>query len=232
MPHRSRVAFRLLLLLASVGGIAACANVVSIDADDSVSFSNFEASMPPGADSATRLRLRGSKVDGAFAQSLDSDERIRTGDANIEGPTSVEGDLELAYYSLAIGWDSSSPGLTADDLRQRFYLGLARTDFDLVLADAAERFRGRDHTTELYLQYGLRHAVSDSFALGLDWAVSLGREFSGIREIDLALDFRLLRQVHLAGGYRWLDYVYAEEESESDIEVDFRGPFIGLTFAL
>ena len=233
-PSTFLSALRVPTLVLALGANAACVSdsVVDIDAKDSVRFANFEVSIPLDDGAATRLRLRGSNANGEFDQSLDADERIEIGDTRIRGPAVVEGDVDLSYFSLAIGWNPSASGSLSADFRQYFYLGVARTDFELALKSDGKRYRDSDRTTELYLQYGLQHAVSESLAIGFDWAVSLTPELSGINEIDLTLDYRLTRQVFVFGGYRWLDYVYAEADLDSEIRVDFCGPFIGLAFAL
>ena len=208
-----------------------CVNVVSIDAEDSVEFGTFEVSIPLDRDSGTHLRLRGSRADGEFDQTLDSDERIQVGDARIGGAAEVEGAIDLSYYSVAIGSGAVNPGMLAGESRQSYYLGVARTEFDLTLEAADRRFDTRGDSTELYMQYGFHHAFADTLEFGFDWAISFGRDFSGISEIDLSLDYRLMRQLYLSGGYRWLEYVNAQEDEDSNLEVDFRGPFIGLKLA-
>jgi hypothetical protein len=117
-------------------------------------------------------------------------------------------------------------------VRTSLYFGLAKTRFDLTLRGADDSYRMQDESDELYLQYGLHSAFSETFEIGLEGAFSFGREYSGIGEIDLSLDYALLPQLHLSGGYRWLNYAYGIDSDESNIEVDFRGPFIGLRFVL
>ena len=74
--------------------------------------------------------------------------------------------------------------------------------------------------------YTIRY--QNHWKLVFTWAASLGRELSGINEIDFRLDYQLSEQFKLSGGYRWLNYEYGLEEDESNIEVELRGPFIGL----
>lgn len=215
------------LILSSLCG--GCASVVSIEAEDTVGFGDIEASMPLGDDK--RLRFRATRASGDFKQSLDAGERIQIGNSRIDGTAEVDGELDLAYYSLAFGWDRFGDGLTPGTLRQSFYLGVAGTGYDLELTHAGERFRLDDYNAEFYLQYGLSHAFTESLEAGLSWAVSVGPEYSGISEIDIGLDYTLYRQWRISGGYRWLEYSYSRLDGDSDIEIDFHGPYLGITFA-
>jgi hypothetical protein len=223
---------KLSLVLVFVGLTSGCVNLVNIDARDNVEFGNFEASVPLGDDPTKRLRVRGSTANGNFVQTLDPDERIQVDETRIGGPADVDGEVDLAYYSIAFGSDRDPAGVLAGQTWQTYYLGVAQTEFDLRLENDRQVFVKSDGSTELYLQYGLRYAVSEDLLFGFDWAFSFGREFSGISEIDLLLDYRLVRQVYLSGGYRWFNYVYADEDEDSNLEVDFRGPSIGLRLAL
>lgn len=215
-------------LLASASG---CVNVVSIDAEDSTDFAQLEASAPLDASGPWRIQLRASTSDGRFSQSLDSGERIEIGDQSIAGPASVAGELDLAYYSIAIGSATSGAKPLTGELRGGYYFGIAITEFDLILDDGTARFDESDGTTELYLQASLDYGINDSFGFGFAWAGSFGSDLSGISEIDLELGLALAGPLRLSLGYRWLEYNYAEKDDESHIEVDFRGPYVALELA-
>ncbi len=220
--------FRHAFLILIIPMTGACVSVVSIDIDDSVSFRNIEASFPLSDGNPGRIRIRGSDVNGELNQFVDSSERIQIDDTIIFGPTDVGGEINLTYFSIAYSWDKIDGELYPGAVRTSFYIGLARTYFDLIVENAGTAFQTDDDTTELYLQYGLYNAVSNSLEIGLTWALSIGRDLSGINEIDLKLDYEFFKQLKITGGYRWFDYAYGLKEGESNIEVDFRGPFIGL----
>jgi hypothetical protein len=220
---------RLLVLLLAAPLTVACVNVVSIDAEDSVNFANIEVSMPIGDDDAMRVRFRGAGTSGEFSQDLDLDERIQVDESRIGGPARVEGEIDLDYYSIAFGWDRSQLGVSSGKFYSSSYFGLAQTNFDLTLEGSeGRRFQTSDDTVELYMQYGIYHALTDSLDIGFSWAISLGRELSGISEIDLKMEYELYRQLRISGGYRWFDYSYGIDDDESSLEVNFRGPFVGL----
>ena len=219
---------RLLILLLAAPFTIACVNVVSIDAEDSVKFANIEVSMPIAAADAMRIRFRGAGTNGEFSQNLDPDKRIEVDGNRIGGPAGVEGEIDLNYYSIAVGRDRHRLGTSSGALHSSYYFGLAQTNFALTLEGRGERFRTSDDTVELYLQYGIYHALSDSLDIGFSWAISLGRELSGISEIDLKMEYELYRQLRINGGYRWFNYSYSRGDYESNLEVDFRGPSIGL----
>ena len=205
---------------------AGCVSTVSIDAEDEVSFQNLEVSLPAGESSDMRLRLRASRAQGDFSQSLDVGETIRVDDTAIHGSVEVDGELDLDYYSIAIGRDgrfaeSGGPWTS-------MYLGISQTDFDLAISSDRQQAASRDDTIELYLQLGVHARLLNSLDVGLTWASSFGREFSGISEIDLLLEYRLGRNLRLSGGYRWLTYEYGLGDDDSNLEVDFRGPVLGL----
>lgn len=216
----ARSVFALVLAVMATG----CTNTISINVDDSTDFKQLAGSIPLGEDSATRLRLRWAEASGEDDQWLDTGEHIRLGSTDISGPTLVDIDLDLAYYSLAIGGEAE----VDDRLKLITYLGISQTDFDFTLTGSGIRTDHSDRTTELYIQAGFARGVSESLDVGLTAAFSLGRDFSGMREIDLTLDYELLHGLVLSGGYRWFKYEYTIVDGDSNLEVDFRGPFIGL----
>lgn len=206
------------------GLLCGCVSTVTIDVDETSSFSQLEASIPISADKRTRLRLRGARVDGEDSQTLEFDERITAGSSSIFGPAEVDVELDLSYYSIAIG-NESDPG---DSLKSSMYLGISQTRFDLTISGDNNRLRSSDDTTEAYLQFGLAAAVTGSLDLGFSAAFSLGRNLSGVSEFDLKLDYRLAENLVLTGGYRWFEYQYGLGDDDSNLEVNFRGPFLGV----
>lgn len=224
--------WRPIILVATLAFASACVNVVSIDADDRTRFAHLELSAPLGDDEQWRVQLRASSSDGEFDQSLDSGDRIEIGDNSIGGPATVAGKLDLVYYSIAIG--TSTPGweLRADDSRFVYYLGIAMTEFDLEMSDGTARFGERDGTTELFGRWAIDIAANDVANFGFSWAASFGPDLSGINEVDLKFAYELASPLRVAGGYRWLEYNYAEKDDESHIEVDFHGPYFALELAL
>ena len=222
--------WRSLVPVAALAFASGCANVVSIDAEDRTRFAHFEVSAPLGNQDPWRLQLRASSSDGKFEQSLESFERIEIDNASVFGPATVAGEIDLVYYSIAVGAaDASQP--RAGELHGAYYVGVAVTEFDLELDDGVTRYTDRDGTTELYLQFSFDYGIGDSLEFGLAWAGSIGPDLSGISELDLELGWRLAGPLRVAGGYRWLEYIYAEKDDESHIEVDFRGPYLALGLA-
>ena len=78
------------------------------------------------------------------------------------------------------------------------------------------------------MQWGLSYEIMPSLWGGGTWALSLGPDLTGIKEIDLQLKYALFEHLEILGGYRWLKYDYLVEDDESIIRIDFKGPFIGL----
>jgi len=221
--------WRYLTLLPCLGLINACVGPVAIDASDSVEFNDFSVSIPVNDDSA-RLRARATRTNGSFDQHLEAGERIGIDNSSIVGPAEVGGDLELDYYSLALGFETTDNTSAPTPLRVGYYLGIAQTEFDLALQSGGNDFAARDGTTELYVQLLLAAPVAKNLDLGFSWAFSLGRDLSGISEFDLGVEYRLLRNLTLAAGYRWFHYQYGLGEDESNLEVDFHGPHLGVYF--
>ena len=220
--------FRLSLLLLAFCATSACTSVVDIEIDDNVSFSNLETSFPLTQEDNPRIRFRGARVSGDLDQSLDLDDRIGIGGDFVKGPAEVSGDIELNYFSVAIGGGDIYLEPSLGPFRISLYLGLAFTDFDLRVQNASREFNKSDQSTEAYLQYGLYHTLNESVDVGFTWAASVGRHLSGISEIDLKLDYEFYKQMRVSGGYRWFNYTYNNEVDDSDIQVEFDGPFIGL----
>ena len=208
--------------------LGGCVSTISIDIDDSSSFTQLQGSVPLDDDGQTRLRLRWAEVGGDGSQSLDFGEQIEVLTESISGPTEVEVELDLSYSSLAVGSESAPH----ETLRSSIYVGIAQTRFDLALSADGKRLRNSDDAIEVYFQFGFAAAVAESADLGFSGAFSLDRELSGISEIDLRLDYRLAANLVLSGGYRWFQYQYGIGDDDSNIEASFRGPFLGVYLPL
>ncbi len=220
----------ILLLLACLGN--ACSSIVNIQVDDRTTFNDFEASMPlPNADDM-RLRLRGSRIDGRFSQTIDSGDRINIEGTSISGPAEIDGEYEVTYWSLALGFDNSGIDLVPGQPAGAGYIGLGQTSFDLSLDDSGRVLSVDEDEIEIYFQYRFVQALTDSFTFGFAGAAGLTTDFDGSREYELILEYELTRQLILTGGYRWFDYFYFSDESDSDIELDFHGPVLGLKLSL
>lgn len=211
--------------------MSACStNVVSIDAEDSATFTTFETSIPVSKQGGARIKLRASHVGGDYSQAVPDGKLILIDDVQIRGPTDVSGTTDLTYGSLSFGTDNMFDGgeVVQRKLRTSIYLGLAQTIMDVTLVHQATSYRTSNRTTELYMQWGMSYAITPSFYGGGSYAMSIGPDLTGITEGDLRLDFALFKHLQIIGGYRWLDYRYLVEEEESSIKVKFRGPFVGL----
>lgn len=215
----------LLPCLTLAGG---CVSTVNIDAEDTTRFSDFSASLPVNGDLNNRLRFKATRVDGSFDQRLDPDERIRLEDSTFNGPDLVDGDLELTYYSVAIGGGRNYPNTGRGGLRTETYLGISQTSFDLEMQSGNRRLQADDDTVEFYMQWAAIAAINETLDFGFSWALSVGREFSGISEIDLMLEYDVTEHLSITGGYRWFRYEFDSDLDDSNIEVDFRGPFLGI----
>ena len=102
----------------------------------------------------------------------------------------------------------------------------------MELESAGTRLDSSDGTTELYLQYGISHVLSEKMDFGLSGAFSLGEDISGMSEIDLKLDYALGKNLRITGAYRWFSYRFESADEDSDIEVDFHGPMLGFNLSL
>jgi hypothetical protein len=215
-------------LLPGVILASGCVSTVNIDAEDTSQFSNLGASIPLNGDDNTRLRFKATRVDGSFDQRLDAGERIHLEDSTFDGPDLVDGDLELTYYSIAIGGGKGFDSAGAGGLRTETYFGISQTRFDLEMESGNRRLQADDDTVEFYMQWAAIAPINDSLDFGFSWALSVGREFSGISEIDLMLEFDVAEHLSITGGYRWFEYQYDSGGDDSNLEVDFRGPFLGI----
>jgi hypothetical protein len=211
--------------------MSACSsNVISIDSKDSTKFTTLETSIPLSKQRIDRIKLRATRVSGDYSQSVPSGKLVVIEDNQIQGPADVSGTTDLTYVSIGYGADDI---FTSDDwldgrLRARGYLGLAQTDMDLTLVHEGTTYRTSDKTIELYMQVGVSYAITPALHGGGTWATTLGSYFSGINEIDLRLDYALLKHLKIMAGYRWFEYNYLVDEDDSTIRVKFRGPFVGL----
>ena len=201
-------------------------NVISIDAKDSVSFATLETSFPVSRSGSFRVKLRGSRTSGDYSQDVPDSMMILIDDTQIRGPTTVSGSADLTYASISIGADDTfGPD---SRLKGLGYIGVAQTNMDMTLVHEGTTYFTNDRTTELYMQWGLSYLLAPSLYGGGTMAFSLGPDLTGIREIDLKLDYAIFEHLELMVGYRWLKYDYLVEDDESVIRINFKGPFAGL----
>lgn len=211
--------------------LSSCAdNVISIESEDSVTFTTLETSFPVSSKNNLRVKLRGSRTSGDYSQAVPYGKMILIDDIQIRGPTNVRGSTDLTYASVSIGTDDmfAQYDMTPENLRGLVYLGVAQTNMDLTLIHEDNTFTTNDRTTELYMQMGLSYRIAPSLYGGGTWAFSVGPDLTGISELDLKLNYALFEHLEIMGGYRWLKYDYYVEDDESIIKIDFNGPFIGL----
>lgn len=201
-------------------------NVISIDAEDSVSFTTLETSIPVSKDDIVTVKLRGSRTSGNYSQSVPDGMMILIDDTQIRGPTTVSGSADLTYASVSIGPDATLGN--EKRIKGLIHIGVAQTNMDLTLVHEDTTYFTNDRTTELYMHWGLSYLIAPSLYGGGTMAFSLGPDLTGIREIDLKLDYALFEHLEFMAGYRWLKYDYLVEEDESVIRINFKGPFIGL----
>jgi hypothetical protein len=207
--------------------IGACSTVVDITVKDQVSFSNFETSFPTEENGHRRIRLRGASVSGDYTQSL-TQGHILIDDISIGSPAYFTGSADVRYRSLAYGQDMISVDFVPDQVNGFFYLGIGQTDLDFTLRNGVDSYRVKDTVTELYAQSGLYLALDDSLYAEVSYAISLSQEISIMSEMDLKLNYQLSRQLRLSGGYRFYNYTYEENPTNSDILINFRGLVFGL----
>jgi hypothetical protein len=219
----------LLCLLAAIFLNACTDNVISIESKDSVAFTTLETSFPLSSQGDLRVKLRGSRTSGDYSQAVPDGKMILIGDTQIQGPTTVNGSTDLTYASVSIGTDGmfANSGV-ASKWRGQLYVGAAQTNMDLTLIHEGDTYTTNDRTTEMYMQLGMAYEMAPSLYGGGTWAFSVGPDLTGISEIDLRLDYAIIKHLEIMGGYRWLKYNYYVEQDESIIHVNFNGPFIGL----
>lgn len=230
MDKASLEVFRSLTCLLAVTLLNACAdNVISIESEDSVTFTTLETSFPVNRQETLKVKLRGSRTSGDYSQTVPDGKIILIENVQIRGPTEVNGSTDLTYASVSIGTDGvfDNPAMVPK-LRGLVYVGVAQTNMDLTLIHEGTTYTSNDRTTELYMQLGMDYEIVPSLYGGGTWAFSLGPDLTGISEFDLKLNYALFRHLEVMGGYRWLKYNYYVEEDESIIHVNFKGPFIGI----
>jgi hypothetical protein len=217
--------------------LSACTgNVIDIHSKDSSTFVTLETSMPVSKGDAIRVKLRTSQVDGSYTQTIPGGKMIVIDGEQIHGEADISGATELSYTSVSFGGFVSfadgdllkSADKGAKVPRASFYIGLAQTDMDVSLLYENQLYVFLDKTIELYLQIGAAYPLTPFLDAGIFYAMSTGADLTGISELDLKLDYALHKHLHLTAGYRWFEYNYLLEEQDSSIQVNFRGPFIGL----
>lgn len=223
---RLRIIKWLVYICAAIVLNACSSNVISIESEDSVTFTTLETSFPVSEQRNLRIKLRGSRTSGEYNQAVPDGKMILIEDVQIRGPTEVSGSTDLTYASASIGIDDVFKSYGR--LYGLMFLGVAQTNMDLTLTHEGTTYTTNDRTTEMYMQVGMSYDITSSFNGGGTWAFSIGPDLTGISEIDLKLGYALFEHLEIMGGYRWLKYNYYVEQDESIIHIDFKGPFIGL----
>jgi hypothetical protein len=211
-------------------------NVIDIHSKDSSTFVTLETSLPVSKDDAIRVKFRTSQVDGSFTQTIPGGKMIVIDGEQIHGEADIAGATKLSYTSVSFGGSISFAGgnllnsanENATMPRASFYIGLAQTDMDVSLLFENQSYVFLDKTIELYMQFGASYPLAPLLDAGIFYAMSIGADLTGIGELDLKLDYALHKHLYLTAGYRWFEYNYLLEEQDSSIQVNFRGPFIGL----
>ena len=189
------ICFMLIMLMS-----ACSSNVISIDANDSTTFTTLETSISITRDDSARIKLRTSRANGDYTQTVPDGKRIVIDNIDIQGPTDVSGTADLTYGSISIGGDDIFDGGEAlqRKLRTSVYFGLAQTIMDMTLVHEGTTYRTSDRTTEFYMQYGMSYGITTSFHAGATYAMSIGPDLTGINEGDLKLDYALFKQLRPA----------------------------------
>lgn len=225
------------VIAAGFSVLSACtSNVIDIHSKDSSSFATLETSVPVSNDDAIRMKLRTSRVDGSYTQTIPGGKMVVIDGEQIHGEADIAGATELSYTSVSFGGSVSlaegkllnSAAEYVSVPRASFYIGLAQTDMDVSLLYENQSYVFLDKTIELYLQVGAAYPLTPFLDAGIFYAMSSGADLTGISELDLNLDYALHKHLHLTAGYRWFEYNYLVEAQDSSIQVDFRGPFLGL----
>jgi hypothetical protein len=217
--------------------VACSSNVVDIDAEDNVSFATFEASFPLSEQKNRRIKVRSSQVNGNYSQTVPNGKLIEIDDKQINGPTEVRGTTDLVYYSVSYGGNILFEDLLHDDqmspkeLYGIWSIGLAQTDMDFTLVHEGTRHKISDKTIELYGQVGLLYPITQSFSGAITLGFGIGKDLNSISEYDLRFSYQLAKKMGIIGGFRRLEYLYFVKD-ESDINVVFTGPFVGVSFSL
>lgn len=242
MRDHGLLVVRLSLFILVATMITACSTkVVNIDAKDEVTFSTFETSFHPLEHSRNRIKIRASQASGDYEQTIFNNEAIRIEGTEISGPTQIQGTADLTYYSISFGRDILLNRRSSKNGRSpaKFYLtwdaGLALLDMDLTLENGGSRYSANDNTMEPYGQVGLLFSITPS----LDSAITLSGstdsifsdESTAITELDLKLNYRFVKHVGIMGGYRWVNYHHYGGYN-SDIDIEFNGPFVGINVPL
>jgi len=226
--HKNRpVAYRCLLFILIIMILNGCAsNIVSIDSRDQVIFTALETSFPVSDDKEKRIKIRLSQTSGDFSQNVPDTKAIEIEGNIINGPTTVDGTTDLIYGSVAFGveklFNEKNP------LGMGFlYIGAAFTNLDLTLSHQGNTYGTNETTAALYCQLGLSFEIIPSLGAGITLAPILGTDLTTGKELEMRINYRPYKHLECMGGYRWLQFVHDVRDG-SDIEIHFRGPFIGL----
>lgn len=215
-----------------VMAVGACSSTVDIAIDDRVTFGDLQTSIAYSDDGRKRIRLGAMQASGKSTQSLQASERIRLDEDVIVGPAEVGGEVDITRVSIAAGSDDYRFSASNSDARTTWYWGLSYTEYDLRLDIPGQRFSDSGNGLALYLQLGSVHPVNESLRLGLTGALHVHDILSLGSEFEIRLEYELHEHARINGGLRRFFYEFDNDGAESDIEVEFTGPFIGLDLRL
>lgn len=214
--------------------ITACSSadiVQDIKPSGDVQFSTIETTFPvvkrPGND--FKINIRALKTSKKSKQNLAADKELEIGNQTIFGPTEISLDTDITFISVGMGIEPKLFSVEYDKWSSKLYFGISQTDINLALQHEGDYYDVDQTNLELFYLFGLTYKVSPSFGIEASYQFGSG----GIvcctySNTELRLRYLLLEHLEILAGYRWFNYMYFKPNTDTDIEIDFRGPLAGI----
>lgn len=214
-----------IVLLSACGGTS---NIIDIDAKDDVTFPTLETSITINKEKDVSINIRASTSNGKFHQYIPDGKVIVIDGTDIFGPGRVNGDIDLKTLSVGLGSEHLLESHSHKRLDIVGYFGMFSTDMDFSLTDGFSNYRVMDNTKGIFAKLGFSYLFTPSLkaTASLSGSVALADIITS-SESEIRLDYQLIKHLNVMGGFRWLNLTHSDE-SDSYINMNFRGPFFGL----
>ena len=208
-------------------------NAEDIDVSDSTQFYMLELNLSENETLFPQSRIRINSVAAEVNQTILPGSFIRIQNTSIGSSTDsivVNIESELKYVIVDYGGKWIHEGDDGEEVMLLSYLGLSYFDLDMNLNYGNTVFVEDPGGFEFYFQFGLMFDLTSSLDTGITIAffTSDAESVLGSHELELFARYELSDRVDIIGGVRDFKYKFKGGELNSDIDISFMGPFLGV----
>jgi len=214
--------------------VTACSTtntIQDIKPSGDVTFSMLESTFPvvKRNEHALNAKVRFSRTSKVSDQKLASGKELEAGSQTIYGPAKLNLDTDMTFISVGLGREPTFSDAGFENWSGILYFGIAQTGINLSLEYPGGSYDFNKKNTELFFQYGLSYLIKPEFDADIILEVGIGGITCCIYDSsEIRLRYHLNKQLQIMAGYHRLNYTYFKPNTNTDIKIDFQGPFAGL----